>query len=154
MNFLKDIYLAKAIAHTSGIANFLVLIDGRLAGGFIYARHRSGGDTLYLLSDFALAPKSRLSKLIAMLATSQTVISRMEIKLMHRITTVYSTAFTDKPASMKYRGIYDLVGRKPGMLNYASKVRPQTTGQVYVEWFHRFVANARHQGAVERAEAA
>ena len=26
MNFLKDIYLAKAIAHTSGIANFLVLI--------------------------------------------------------------------------------------------------------------------------------
>jgi hypothetical protein len=28
MNFLKGIYLAKAIAHTSGIANFLVLIDG------------------------------------------------------------------------------------------------------------------------------
>jgi hypothetical protein len=73
MNFLKDIYLAKAIAHTSGIANFLVLIDGGLAGGFIYARHRSGGDAIYLLSDFALAPKSWLSKLIAMLATSHTV---------------------------------------------------------------------------------
>jgi DNA adenine methylase-like protein/GNAT domain-containint protein len=154
MNFLKDIYLAKAIAHTSGIANFLVLIDGHLAGGFIYARHKSGGDAIYLLSDFALAPKSRLSKLIAMLATSHTVISRMEIKLMHRITAVYSTAFTDKPVSMKYRGIYDLVGRKPGMLNYASKVRPQTPGQIYVEWFQRFVANARHQGPIEPAEAA
>ena len=50
---------------------------------------------IYLLSDFALAPRSRLSKLIAMLATSHTVIARMEIKLMHRITTVYSTAFTE-----------------------------------------------------------
>jgi hypothetical protein len=46
MNFLEDIYLAKSIAHTSGIANFLVLIDGHLAGGFIYARHRSGGDAI------------------------------------------------------------------------------------------------------------
>ena len=78
----------------------------------------------------------------------------MEIKLMHRITTLYSTAFTDRPVSTKYLGIYDLVGRKPGMLNYASKVRPQTPGQVYVEWFHRFVANARHQDAVERVEVA
>ena len=114
-----------------------------LVGGFIYARHRSGGDAIYLLSDFALAPKSRLSKLIAMLATSQTVIGRMEVKLMHRITTVYSTAFTDRPVSMKYRGIYDLIGRKPGILNYASKVRPQTPGQIYVEWFQRFVTNSR-----------
>jgi hypothetical protein len=154
MNFLKDIYLAKAIAHTSGIANFLVLIDHFLVGGFIYARHRSGGDAIYLLSDFALAPRSRLSKLIAMLATSQTVIGRMEVKLMHRITTVYSTAFTDRPVSMKYRGIYDLIGRKPGILNYASKVRPQTPGQIYVEWFQRFVTNSRHQGPAERAEAA
>jgi hypothetical protein len=89
-----------------------------------------------------------------MLATSQTIIGRMEVKLMHRITTVYSTAFTDRPVSMKYRGIYDLIGRKPGILNYASKVRPQTPGQIYVEWFQRFVTNSRHQGPAERAEAA
>ena len=58
MNFLKDIYLAKGIAHTSGIANFLVLLDGQLAGGFIYARSKFGGDDLYLLSDFTLAAKA------------------------------------------------------------------------------------------------
>ena len=154
MNFLKDIYLAKGIAHTSGLANFLVLIDGHLAGGFIYARSKFGGDDIYLLSDFALSPKSRVSKLVAMLATSETVIGRLEVRLMQRIGAVYSTAFTDKPVSMKYRGIFDLVGRKPGMLNYASKVRRQTPGQIYAEWFQRFVANARHQGAAERAEAA
>ena len=154
MNFLKDIYLAKGIAHTSGVANFLVLLDGKLAGGFIFARSKFGGDDIYLLSDFALSPRSRVSKLIAMLATSETVISRMEIRLMQRISGIYSTAFTDKPVSMKYRGIFDLVGRKPGMLNYASKVRRQTPTAIYAEWFQRFVANARHQGPAERSEAA
>ncbi len=154
MNFLKDIYLAKGIAHTSGVANFLVLIDGQLAGGFIYARSKFGGDDIYLLSDFALSPRSRVSKLIAMLATSETVIRRMEIKLVQRIGAVYTTAFTTRPVSMKYRGIFELVGRKPGMLNYASKVRQQTPAEIYAEWFQRFVANARHAGAAERAEAA
>jgi hypothetical protein len=137
------------------LANFLVLIDGHLAGGFIYARSKFGGDDdIYLLSDFALSPRSRVSKLVAMLATSETVISRMEVKLMQRIGSVKSTAFTDKPVSMKYRGIFDLASRKPGMLNYASKVRRQTPAQIYVEWFQRFVANARHQSPIERSEAA
>ncbi len=77
MNFLKDIYLAKGITHTAGLANFLVMIDGHLAGGFIYSRDKWGGDFLYLLSDFALSPRSRVSKLIAMLATSATITDRM-----------------------------------------------------------------------------
>ena len=129
MNFLKDVYLAKGITHTSGIANFLVLLDGQLAGGFIYARSKFGGDDLYLLSDFTLAAKSRVSKLIAMLATSEPIIRRMEVKLVQRINAVYTTAFTKKPVSMKYRGIFDLVGRKPGMLNYASQIRRQSPAE-------------------------
>ena len=152
MNFLKDIYLAKGIAHTSGIANFLVLIDGHLTGGFIYARAKFGGDVIYLLSDFALAPKSRVSKLIAMLATSAAVIDRMEVKLVQRIESVVTTAFTDRPVSMKYRGIFEIIGRSPGMINYASKVRRTTPAGVYAEWFQRFVANARYKGAPVRPE--
>jgi hypothetical protein len=154
MNFLKDIYLAKGIAHVSGLANFLVLIDGHLAGGFIYARSRFGADDIYLLSDFALSPRSRVSKLVAMLATSETVIGRMEVKLLQRIECVKTTAFTSKPVSMKYRGVFDLASRKPGMLNYASQIRRQTPGQIYIEWFERFVANARHQGAARQSHAA
>jgi hypothetical protein len=154
MNFLKDIYLAKGIAHVTGVANFLVMIDGQLAGGFIFARSKYGGDDIYLLSDFALSPKSRVSKLIAMLATSEAVIGRMEVKLMQRIEDVKTTAFTPRPVSMKYRGIFELVSRKPGFLNYASKVRRQTPAAIYAEWFQRFIANARHQGAVVGADVA
>ena len=163
MNFLKDIYLAKGIAHVSGLTNFLVLIDGCLAGGFIYARDKFGGEQIYLLSDFALSPKSRVSKLIAILATSATVIQRLEVKLVQRIAAVNTTAFTDKPVSMKYRGIFDLTGRSPGKLNYASKIREQNPGEIYREWYGRFVAggtrpgrdgNAGRKGEVRGAKAA
>jgi hypothetical protein len=154
MNFLKNIYLAKGIAHTPGLANFLVLIDGKLAGGFIYEKDKFGDPAVYLLSDFALVPRSKLSKLIAMLATSETLIRLMEIRLVRRIETVKTTAFTDRPVSMKYRGIFELESRKPGKLSYASKVRRQAPAEIYAEWFARFVANARHKGAAVRPPAA
>jgi hypothetical protein len=154
MNFLKDNYLAKGITHTAGLANFLVMIDGRLAGGFIYSRDKWGGDLLYLLSDFALSPRSRVSKLIAMLATSATITDRMAIRLVQRVDSVMTTAFTSRPVSMKYRGIYELLGRGPGILNYGSKIRQQTPAEIYTEWFQRFVANARHTDASRRPDAA
>jgi hypothetical protein len=153
MNFLKDAYLAKGIAHTSGMANFLVFVDGCLAGGFIYTREKYGGNDIYLLSDFALAPKSRISKLIAMMATCRTITRRLEIKFGKKFGLVKTTAFTNKPTSMKYRGIYELTSRKPGMLNYASEIRDLTPQQIYIEWFQRFIANARHPGGVPKSKA-
>ena len=154
MNFLKDAYLAKGIMHTAGLANFLVMIDGHLAGGFIYSRDKWGGDLLYLLSDFALSPRSRVSKLIAMLATSATITDRMAIRLVQRVDSVMTTAFTSKPVSMKYRGIFELLGRGPGILNYGSQIRRQTPAEIYTEWFQRFVANARHKDASRRSDSA
>ena len=82
MNFLKDRYLAKGIQHVSGMANFLVYLDGLLAGGFILNRPKFGDHgSLYLLSDFSLSRSRRLSKLIAMLATSRDIVELMERKL-------------------------------------------------------------------------
>jgi hypothetical protein len=107
-----------------------------------------------LLSDFALAPRSRVSKLIAMLATCAAVIERLQVILVQRIDTVVTTAFTDKPVSMKYRGIFEIIGRSPGKINYASKVRRESPNGIYAEWFQRFVANARHKGPAVRPEAA
>jgi hypothetical protein len=154
MNFLKDIYLAKGIAHTSGTANFLVLIDGHLAGGFILREEKHASNSAYMLCDFALSPKSRVSKLIAMLATSETVTGRLEIMFLERIETVLTNAFTDKPVSMKYRGVFELVGRSPGKLSYVSRVRRRTPDALYREWFQQYVANAGHKGAASRPKAA
>jgi hypothetical protein len=95
-----------------------------------------------------------VSKLIAMLATSATITDRIAIRLVQRVDSVMTTAFTSKPVSMKYRGIFDLLGRGPGILNYGSKIRRQTPAEIYTEWFQRFVANARHTDAARRSDAA
>ena len=50
LTFLRNMYLAKGIAHATGIANYLVMLDGKLAGGFIYARDRwDPAGSIYLL---------------------------------------------------------------------------------------------------------
>ena len=144
MNFLKDRYLTKGIAHVTGMMNYLVYLDGRLAGGFIFARDKSGRqDRVYMLSDFAIARGRKLSKLIAMLATCRAVIREIERKLIVRVEGIYTTAFTNQPVSMKYRGIFDLVDRKPGAINYVSAVREQKPEDIYREWFRRYARDAK-----------
>jgi hypothetical protein len=154
MNFLKDGHLSKGIKHTDGSNNFLVFLDRCLAGGFILDKDKWDATVLYMLCDFSLSPKSRVSKLIAMLATSETVTQRLEVKFLQRIESLCTTAFTDNPVSMKYRGVWDLVARNPGSLQYASKVRRQTPSAIYAEWWERFVANARVQSGPRLPEAA
>jgi hypothetical protein len=95
-----------------------------------------------------------VSKLIIMLATSMTVMAEVEVALVARIDSVYTTAYTTKPVSMKYRGIFELIKRDPGRLFYGSKVRDQTPAGIYADWFQRFVANARHKSPPRLAQAA
>ena len=154
MNFLKDVYLKKEIQHTTDMANFLVMLDGNLAGGFIFVRNKFGRGGIYMLCDFSLSPLSRVSKLIIMLATSMTVMAEVEVALVARIDSVYTTAYTTKPVSMKYRGIFELIKRDPGRLFYGSKVRDQPPAGIYADWFQRFVANARHKSPPRLAQAA
>ena len=138
MNFLKERYLAKNIAHVPGHLNFLVFVDRKLAGGFIYTRAKHDPTrTLYLLSDFSVSRERRVSKLVAMMATSKLTVAIAVRKLLIAVQQIVTTAFTDKPISMKYRGIYDLTGRGPGHLQYASAVRRQSPQDIYREWYER-----------------
>jgi hypothetical protein len=75
---------------------------------------------LYLLSDFAVrpTPHKRLSKLILACVVSKEVQADLEQWLCARIRTIGTTAFTDKPVSMKYRGMFDVHSRSEGKVNY------------------------------------
>jgi len=138
-NFLRNKYLAKGIAFVDAMYHYLVFLDGRLAGGFALSRDKMGSqDSIYLLSDFSIRRERRLAKLIAMLATSGEAVRSAERKMLLRFSSVYTTVFTDKPVSMKYRGIFDLKARKPGFLQYASSVRRRDAQSIYREWFERY----------------
>lgn len=140
INFLKNIYLAKGINHKSGMMNFAVLVDGMLAGAFIFSMAQYGDKihNIYMLSDFSTSRNRKLSKLIPMLATSRDVINHVNRQYVIDIQSVYTTAFTTKPVSMKYRGIYQLAKRGEGFLNYSSAVRNLSPQEIFREWYRKY----------------
>ena len=153
MTYLKNVYLSKGIQHTTGHINHLVLIDGALAGGFAFEQSRFGDKTreLYLLSDFALARERKLSKLIAMIATSREVIGPINKRLLVRIERILTTAFTTQAVSMKYRGIFELQSRAVGHLNYRSAVRDASLQDIFDEWFGKYAGAARKPDSQDKA---
>jgi len=159
MTYLKNVYLSKGIDHTTGHINHLVLIDGALAGGFAFEQSRFGDKTreLYLLSDFALFRERKLSKLIAMIATSREVMDPINRRLLVRIERILTTAFTEQPTSMKYRGVFELQSRAAGHLNYRSGVRDASLQDIFDEWFRKYAGASGkpdRQGQARRAQAA
>jgi hypothetical protein len=157
MTFLRNAYLAKGIAHATGVANYLVMLDGKLAGGFIYSRDRwDPANAIYLLSDFCIVHERRMAKLIAMLAASFEPVNAWCRRFIVRPNRLHTTAFTDLPVSMKYRGIYDLKGRKPGALDYECAVgnRERTAKAVYLEWLGRYAQAADPDRAAKAQRAA
>ena len=145
MDFIKDIYLQKTIIHTSGVANFLIFIDKMLVGGIIYSLPKFptfGHNTIYLLSDVTISRDAKLSKLIAKLATSKTLLSLVSKKLISRVDYVVTTARTHNPVSMKYRGIYEMLNRREAddpaegnIINYGSAMRDETPQEMYSAWY-------------------
>jgi hypothetical protein len=138
-NFLRNKYLAKGIMFVDGMFNYLVLIDGRVAGGFSLSRMNTGDrNRLYLLSDFSIRRERRLAKLIALLAATRLAVRHGELKMLLRIQAVVTSVFTDRPVSMKYRGIYKLIARKPGFLQYERAVTEDDPQEVYTQWWNKY----------------
>lgn len=98
-----------------------VLVDEVLIGVYAFSAAPNlaqwdahiAGPTTYMLSDFPVAPTDypRLSKLVlyaALSTESKLLAERISRK---RIRSCVTTAFTARPVSMKYRGLFDLLTR-------------------------------------------
>lgn len=157
LNYFKDVYLATNIIHTGGLRGYFVLLDGKYAGGIIYAdAQRNIGKVqarraLYILSDVSVTGDRRLSKLVAMIATSRDVVRPLAVRLMKRVDWVVTTARSVGPVSMKYRDIYELETRtydeEEGrhILNYVAPVVDKTPQQIYKQWFKKHASRIAKQ---------
>ena len=159
MTYLKNVYLSKGIDHTSGQINRLVFIDGALAGGFTYSQTQFGDKTreLYLLSDFSIVRERKISKLIPMIAACREVIEPINHRLLIKVESISTTAFTTKPVSMKYRGVYELAKRATDHLQYSSVIRDLSIQDVFNEWHRKFAGPDRkpdRQGPASRPQVA
>ena len=94
-----------------------VTVGGKLVGVFALndgALQGRPSDTAYLMCDFAVAPTKykKLSKLILMTVLSDEAKLLAERMTRRRIRRIATTAFSDNPVSMKYRGVFELHKRE------------------------------------------
>ncbi|MFE0190697.1 hypothetical protein [Streptomyces sp. NPDC058989] len=149
-NALRSRYLNPRIA--PGAANLAVAVkdgSGRVLGVFAMAPSTFVPDEAYVLSDFAVAPTDypRLSKLIVLAATSAEAQRLCQRAFSRRIRKVATTAFSNNPVSMKYRGLLRLEKRSPSnedgwkfQLQYRGAMGEHTLAQALEKWAKRWGA--------------
>jgi hypothetical protein len=138
MNAIRSMYLNAHITVCDAPRNYAVLSAGKLIGAFSFALPRGPLPCdLYLLSDFAVrpSPHKRLSKLILACMVSKEVQADLEQWLCGRIKTVGTTAFTNNPVSMKYRGLLEVHSRTEGKVNYTGPLGRWSLQEGF-QWWH------------------
>ncbi|MFE5117721.1 hypothetical protein [Streptomyces sp. NPDC056669] len=149
-NALRSQYLNPRIA--PGAANLAVAVKdgaGRVLGVFALAPSSYTPDEAYLLSDFAVAPTDypRLSKLVVLAATSSEAQLMCQRAFSRRIRAVSTTAFSNNPVSMKYRGLLRLTKRGPSnedgwkfQLQYQGAMGEHSLAEALEKWAKRWGA--------------
>lgn len=151
MNTLRSLYLNPGISPAAPRYNFLILWDEMIVGavGVSEASFSGGFCDVYIMSDFAVRPSvhKRLAKLVLAVLLSVEFREWLEQLFGRRLEKIGTTAFTDKPVSMKYRELFELHSRKPGgkgekgKLNYTAALGRWTLQEGFAWWLKK---HARH----------
>jgi len=154
-NALRAVFLDPKIAPASASLAVAVQVDGLIIGAFAFnygGPSHSNWDThiigpqIYMLTDFAIdGPKyNKLSKLILYAVLSKETLDIVQHASKQRVRSVVTTAFSDRPQSMKYRGLFDLVSRQvveqehPYMLNYGAIAGQWTLAEGLAQWKEKY----------------
>ncbi|MDD5092805.1 MAG: hypothetical protein PHV74_00270 [Dehalococcoidia bacterium] len=147
---LRSQYMNENIKPGSESLAVGVLVDGYLIGVYAFSSAPSFGTfngipnpCIYLLSDFPVAPTDykRLAKLVLYAAASSESQLLAERLARGRVRSIVTTAFSENPVSMKYRGLFNLLSRKETdeqgkkyMLNYWVKIGAWTLPEGLALW--------------------
>lgn len=104
-----------------------VLVDGKLIGVYAFSTAPTSGSMadpsrIYMLSDFPVEPTDypRLSKLVLYAALSHESRLLAERVARRRVRTILTTAYSNNPVSMKYRGLFQLHSRRENPTQHAA----------------------------------
>lgn len=154
-NSLRSAYLNANISPAMPSMGVGVLVDGKLIGAFAFStaptftswEHHIQTPTVYLMTDFAIRPTKykRLSKLVLYALLSKEAKLLAERCAGRRQNSVVSTAFTNNPISMKYRGLFRLLTKKDAesssfkyKLNYGAILGQWTLDEAFTEWKRKY----------------
>jgi len=164
---MRSMYMNANIKPGSPALAFGVMVDDKLVGCFAVSQSKFHGmrgiiqPFLYLLSDFPVSPTKyqRLSKLILYAVLSKEMKLIFEKLTRKRVRGIITTAFSDNPVSMKYRGIFRLLKRekleeakncksgyigKKFMLNYGQEVGNFTLDEGFKIWLKKHGKVLKH----------
>jgi hypothetical protein len=140
VNYYRDVYLSKGVGiPADGEAPFAVSVDGKVFGFLIFARMQGRGD-VYLLADFVINSirYRRLAKLLLLVIQTKEIRRMMEEKLLAELPTCTTMVFTEKPVSMKYRGLFKLARRDEGKLVYSTEMGIRNLSEVIPLWLKKY----------------
>ena len=142
INHYRNMYLSKHVQPGSGGPCYFALAGHKVFGFLIFNAYSQLGKKgeIYMLSDFVVPSTtySRLAKLLLMVTQCQDMKVLLEERLLARRHTIFTTAFTNKPVSMKYRGVYELAKRGKGFLNYRTEFTSSTFQEVLCQWMKKY----------------
>ncbi len=114
LQYIKKVYQPQAC-----LFGYLVRYDKYVLGGFGFDFPKSEEWDVYLKTDFATDNAiPRLSKLILLCIKSVPVQMHMSRTLKRFVTSIYTKVYTNKPVSMKYRGLFKKVAQEDNHLLY------------------------------------
>ena len=146
LNTLRSVYMSRAVAWTATPDIIIGICDGdKLFGVLAFkkvgAHYREFAD-LYMVTDFCIAPSvyKRLSKLILCIALSTEVQKIAEAEFQYPVKKIFTTVFTEKSVSMKYRGLFELFNRKEdgSAVNYVANAGRWTLKEAFQFWKDKY----------------
>jgi len=138
----RHMFMAKNIEPGSGGPCYLLFVGGKFLGSLIFSIYSKKGDrdTIYMLSDLAVPSvrHTRLAKLVVMASLCREVRQALEDKALKRFKRILTTARTNAPVSMKYRGVMDIHNRGEGFLNYCGDFTDTSLKEVVAIWMKKY----------------
>jgi len=153
---LNELFLSPRIDYfTGGVGLSLAFtLDGEIFGkaDFCPSAHQwklpEPKPMIYLMSDLAVSSQvPRLSKLVLLCLLSREVRQLLDARWLERFGWVITTAFATGPASMKYRGVFELHTRKKQgdgyALNYYAPLGRNSLGEAFSLWLKKYAKHAK-----------
>lgn len=123
-------FMSKGIVPGEPVIALGVSAGGKYIGTFAFAQQKYDRNDAYLLSDFPVSwsKYKHLAKLIVMAALSKESQLLIQRSMSRTIGTISTTAFSERPVSMKYRGPMKLVKRTEDPPDHPQKFQLQYMG--------------------------
>lgn len=140
VNYFKGFYMSNKVNYTDGgDMAFIFFADGMAFGFTAFSHYSSTLDTAFGIADFVVnSHTKKLSKLLIMLELSHDVRMLLARNVGDYYDYIKTPVYTDKPVSMKYRGVFKLTKKEKGKLTYIGEFTNETINEIYQKWLKRY----------------